>query len=428
MLHDRRSSALHQKIAGFFSIDKTKLGIFLVFSLIALAFFASPADFFGLALPAGGLYYFFLLQVSQVSSQALGLNFYPSLGDGTFSVVLATTALGYFYLLSSYITYVARRKHDLVGMLMIVSVALVFISPFLIFSFPAAVPSNPPVIYAVAGGESCIDFPATGGEMEWDEESMTCYMGGSYSGSDVIGIVDNITFEILPGGNFTTLAVNNNGTLVVNGGALKNAGIIFNRGTIDHKSGIFVNDGQIESGIRSDYGANAGPLSKFVNRANLENNGYIYNYGNFTNLGSLDNSGQIQFFGEGVVLNAGRVSSNGRIEIAGEFGNEAEVLNSGILVIYQYLDGSTTNRPTIVNNFGEIINTVGELQNLGEVNNYGSIVNDIGKLENHWTITNKGTISNESGELLNNGTIKNYCDAAIEGQVQNIQPVDFCSR
>jgi hypothetical protein len=417
---------MYQKIAGFFSIDKTKLCIFLVFSLIALGFFASPPHFFALALPAGGLYYFILLQISQASSQALGLNYYPSLGDGTFSAVLATTALGYFYLLSSYIAYVARRKHDLVGMFMVVSVGLVFISPFLILSFPPVISSTPLASYAIADGESCINFPAAGGEMKWDEESRTCYMDGSFSGSEVIGIAGGVTVEILPGGNFTALAVNNNGTLVVNGGFMKNTGGYVNRGTIDIKSGVFVNDGTIESGIRSDYGTNEGPPSKFVNRADLENNGYIYNYGDFTNLGSLDNSGQAQFFGEGVVLNAGRISSNGRIDIAGEFGNEGEVLNSGILVIYQYLEGSITNRPTVVDNFGEIINTVGELQNLGEINNYGSIVNDLGGLENHGTINNRGMISNE-GEILNDGAIKNYCGAATEGQVPNIRPMDFCN-
>jgi hypothetical protein len=417
---------LQEKIADFFSIDKTKLAVFLVLSLIALGFFASPAHFFGLALPAGGLYYFFLFYVS-ASLPALGLDYYPSLGDWAFSTVLATTVLGYFYLLSSYIAYVARRKHDLTGMLMIASVALVFISPFLILSFPPVISSTPPASYAIADGESCVNFPATGRKMEWDEETKTCYMRGSYSGSEVIGIAENVAFEVLPGGNFNTLAVNNNGTLVVNGGFMKNTGgYVYNRGTIDIQAGVFVNDGTIESGVHFDYGASAMQPSTVVNRADLENNGYIYNYGNFINQGSLDNSGQVQFFDQGVVTNAGRISSNGRIDIAGEFGNEGEVLNSGTLIIYQYLDGSTTNRPAVVNNFGEIINTVGELENTAQINNYGSIANDIGKLENYGTINNRGTISNTDGELLNNGTIKNYCDAATEGQVQNVQPVDFC--
>jgi hypothetical protein len=417
---------MQDKIASFFSIDKTKLGIFLVFSLIAVGFFASPPHFLALALPVGGLYYFLLAGVFEASSQALGIYFYPSPSDGAFSMVLATTALGYFYLLSSYIAYVARRKHDLVGMFMIASVGLVFMSPFLIMSFPQALSSTAPASYSIADGESCINFPAGGGKMQWDEKTQTCYMDGSFSGSEVIGIAGGVTLEVLPGGNFAALAVNNNGTLVVNGGFMKNTGSYVNFGTIDIKSGVFVNEGTIQSGVRSDYGANAGPLSKFVNRADLENNGYIYNYGNFTNLGSLDNSGQAQFFGEGVAMNAGRISSNGMIDIAGEFGNEGEVLNSGILVVYQYLEGSTTNRVTVVDNFGEITNTVGELQNLGEVNNYGSIVNDIGRLENHGTINNRGTISNE-GEIINDGAIKNYCGAATEGQVPNVRPMDFCS-
>lgn len=435
---------MHRKIVIFLSLDKTKLVIFLVFSLVAMMFFALPAAFLILALPVGGLYYFFLLQVFQSSSQLLGLDYYPTLGDAAFSITLATTAIGYFYLLSSYITVAARRtKQDLAGMLMILSIILIFVSPFIILSYQSAALENIGVkYYHIVDGESCVNVPVTGEAMEWDQERRTCYLLGNF----IVGhhgnleIADDVTLEILAGGNLTTtVAMNNNGTLVVNGGTLKNSwtGYIFNTGVIDHRNGLFINNGNIENGRYFDGNevvTSELPIpSLIVNRATLENNYYISNHENFTNLGLVDNDGQIMFIGESKTFNAGIISNKGRIEIAGEFDNESEILNSGMIVIYRYSEPITESR-TVLNNFGELINTVGEIHNLSIINNYGSILNELGRFVNSWyddkaVINNEGVISNTGeGQFLNEGIITNSCSGVIDGEIQNSLPAELCDR
>ncbi|HXV45736.1 MAG TPA: hypothetical protein VD736_03595 [Nitrososphaera sp.] len=391
-----------------------------------------------MALPVGGLYYFFLLQVFQISSQLLGLDYYPSLIDTTFSVTLAATVIGYFYLLSSYIAYVARRRRDLASMFMMSSIIMIFASPFIILSYPSAASENAGVKrYHIVDGESCASVPVSGEAMEWDQARRTCYMRGNFivGHHGLIEIADNVTLEILTGGNLTTImAMNNNGTIVVNGGILQNSeGYIYNNGNIDHKNGLLINNGVIENGRYFDgnevISINPPEPSRIVNRVTFENNYYVYNYGNFTNLGLLDNSGQIDFF-EGTTINAGTVSNNGRIEITGGFDNKGKILNSGVIVVYRYSD---LGSPIVLDNSGEIINTVGEISNLGTINNRGSILNELGEFENHWDqdkalINNEGVIANVAGEFLNDGIVANSCSGVVEGEIQNTLPTDLCRR
>jgi hypothetical protein len=434
-----RSRTLHEKIVRFLSIDGTKLAIFLVFSFIALMFFASIAAFLWPAVLVGGLYYFFLLEVFQVPSQLLGLDYHPPLADTTFLVTLATTVMGYFYLLASYITHVARRKMDLANMLMILSLVLVFISPFVILSYQPAPSTGAVVHYDIADGESCVGVPVSGAPMEWDQGRRTCHMRGSFivGGGDEIRIAGDVTLEILSGGNLTTTRlISNNGTLVVNGGILKNnEGYIYNNGVIFHRNGTFVNSGIIENG-RDFGGAVAAknlPAPRIVNEATIENNYYIYNYANFTNRGLVDNKGQAQFFDESVAINAGTISNKGRINMAGEFDNEGGISNSGTIVIYRHFGPITGGVVTVLDNFGEIENTVGEIYNLGTINNHGRISNDVGRFVNRLDedkaiINNEGVISNVAGEFLNDGIIANSCSGVIDGEIQNSLPADVCDR
>jgi hypothetical protein len=170
-----------------------------------------------------------------------------------------------------------------------------------------------------------------------------------------------------------------------------------------------------------------------VNRGTLENNYDIYNHGNLTNLGLIENDDHIQFFEEGTTTNAGTISNGGRIEITGEFDNDGEILNSGNIVIYSRFD-TITSDITVLNNFGEIINTVGEISNLSLINNHGRILNELGKFVNYWSddkavINNKGVISNSvDGQFLNDGIITNTCSGVIDGKIQNNLPVDVCTR
>ncbi|HEX2013817.1 MAG TPA: hypothetical protein VLA68_01195, partial [Nitrososphaera sp.] len=390
-----------------------------------------------------GLYYFFLLGVFQILSQILGFSGYsPHLGDDLFSVVLAITAIGYFYLLSSYITLVARRKKiDVAGLVMMASIAAIFVSPYLIATFQSAATaaSTKVVPLNIADRESCVSFPQEGGSVEWEEGSRTCSISGTFNatGHDMIGVAREITLEILPGGNITIVRfVNNNGTILVNGGILQNIeGYIYNYGLLYHNSGTLINRGFIESDRVPDpegYPKNW-QGGKILNNATIENRHYIYNHGEFTNLGLVINTGQIQLFDSSEVYNNGTIWNNGRIEIAGEFNNFEEIENSGTMVVYRYLESSITDqyRVTHVNNFGEIVNSVGELHNSSVLNNHGTIINQLGEFSNRLdetqaVINNGGTISNIAGTVTNDGIFRNDCDGRTEGSILGNAIVDIC--
>jgi hypothetical protein len=121
------------------------------------------------------------------------------------------------------------------------------------------------------------------------------------------------------------------------------------------------------------------------------------------------------------------------MEVSGEFNNNHEVHNSGILAIYRHMQStfSDSYRITAVNNSGEIVNSVGEIHNEGTINNYGTISNQLGEIYNRWdgahaVINNAGTISNISGKISNEGIIRNDCSGIVEGELEGNVPSDSC--
>ena len=98
---------------------------FIPFSLIAAGFFAAPMTFLFLLLPIGGLYYYILAFIVAPFSSALGPDF-AGFGSG-FMILLAGTGVGYLYVLSSYIAYVSKRKQDTKRVLMMASLAGIFV-------------------------------------------------------------------------------------------------------------------------------------------------------------------------------------------------------------------------------------------------------------------------------------------------------------
>jgi len=244
-----------------------------------------------------------------------------------------------------------------------------------------------------------------------------------------------VTLEILPGGNLTnTRFFTNNGTIVINGGILKNIdGYIYNFGRIYHNSGTFANYGFVENNPQfevRDFNPTPGQI---VNRAIIKNYNSLQNHGNLTNLGVIENTGEIQFFGGSTVYNNGTISNLGRIDIAGAFDNEKYIENSGTMVIYLRLQSSPQDDfHLVVDNFGEIVNTVGEIHNNSIINNYGTLSNQIGEIVNRWdearaVINNAGTISNIAGKIINEGIIDNNCIGKIEGNVLGNAPSDICA-
>ena len=154
----------------------------------------------------------------------------------------------------------------------------------------------------------------------------------------------------------------NSGTVIVNGGIFQNIdGYVHNIGTIIHEKGTFANRGSIVSGLGDDsmggylmQQVNVG--SNFVNRATLQNSGYITSQGRFPNYGNIQNEGKIEFIG-GIVLNNGTILNDRRFEIASEFTNNGTMENSGMLVVYRRLMVPPPEREyhiPVFNNYGDL--------------------------------------------------------------------------
>lgn len=412
-------AAVFQKRAkNFLAPRRSTLAIFLAFSAIVGLFFAYPFSFIFLAALVGGLYYYAMLYLFAGIGQIMGLEYYqPNLFTDTFfTVFVGTTVIGYVYLLACYISHVARSAIGIRTLPMVLSLGLIFASPFIIPSFASLFqpPYVAPPPHNIVDEKSCTSLLLQSGSMVWREEEKTCYMEGTFAsnGPSTVGIGKDITLQITPGGNFTfTRFVNNNGTIAINGGIMRNVeGYLYNNGAIYHNSGRFISDGYIEgnSYFDGEEVRRTATQAMFVNRATFENNNYLYGHGSLVNLGVIENRGVVQLFDDSMVDNKGMVKNLGRMEVAGIVNNEGRLQNVGELVIYEHLVDDIPSE-TAVNNSGNIINLAG------------------GKIYNHGMIHNHGTITNEIGEVHNEGNIMNYCSAKIEGQVDGTAPVLACS-
>ncbi len=391
--------------------------IFLSFSAIVGLFFADPASSF--LFPAalvGGLYYYAMRYLFAGIGQVIGIEYYqPDLfSDTFFTVFVGTTVIGYVYVLACYISHVTRSAIGSRTLLKVLSLVLIFASPFIIPSVVQPTYATPPP-HNIVDEESCTSLPLQSGSMVWREAERTCYMEGTFAlgGPSTVGIGKDVTLQITPGGNFTFVRfVNNNGTIAINGGIMRNVeGYLFNSGAIYYNSGTFINDGFIEGNRYFDGNEVRVTTTQaiFINRATFENNNFLYGHGSLSNLGIIENGGTMQLFDDSVVDNKGTVKNYGRIEMAGIINNEGRLQNAGDLIVYEHLtDDIPGEAPTTVNNWGSIINLAG------------------GRFYNHSIIHNHGTISNEIGQVHNEGTMMNYCNAKIEGQVDGTAPESVC--
>lgn len=410
------ASTFQKRARNFLAPRRSTLMIFIAFSTIVGLFFADPFPFLFPAAMVGGLYYYAMLYLFAAMGQIMGLEYHPNLfSDTFFTVFVGTTVIGYVYVLACYIGHVARNASKIRTIPMVLSLGLIFASPFIIpyaaslFQPTYATPSP----HSIVDAESCASLPLQSGLMRWSETERTCYMEGTLASDDltIVGVGSGVTLQIMPGGNFTFFgSVNNNGTIAISGGIMKNEGSIYNNGAIYHNAGTFINDGLIEGNRYFDgeeVRATATP-AVFVNGATFENNNYLYGRGSLVNLGVMENRGIVQFFDDSMVDNKGTIKNYYRIEVAGVVDNKGRVQNAGELVIYEHLTNDVLGETT-VNNLGSIINLAG------------------GKIYNMGTIQNHGTIANVIGEIHNEAVIRNYCNAEIEGTVDGAAPVLVCS-
>jgi hypothetical protein len=369
---------------------------FIPFSLIAAGFFAAPMTFLFLLLPIGGLYYYILAFIVAPFSSALGPDF-AGFGSG-FMILLAGTGVGYLYVLSSYIAYVSKRKQDTKRVLMMASLAGIFVSPVLILIFPVVLYSSTNQYATPAstlGEETCQDLPVKEGtgSASWSAESQEC---------TVTGILVFPSDRILTIGNTTTLTISGNTSRLEYWGYY----YLVNEGTLQLKDGAtFI--------IPRDYQDPENPREGF-----LANRGLIV----VDETSTLVNQGRL----ENVEL-AGKILNHGTLENRGELFSNNLIENRGMLTNYEYLWSYDTDltvsegKPVSIVNYGTI-NNLDKMENSGTFHNYGTVGNyhrlDAGTMHNHATIYNVGELVGIE--------IYNYCLAEITPDAPSIPVRSRC--
>jgi hypothetical protein len=390
-----------QKARGFLTPDWRTMIIFIPISLLAAGFFASPQAFTFLLLPFGGLYYFFLSYVVGALGLLLGPDFIWS-GDGFLST-LAVTGVGYLYVLSCYISYISKRRHDAKRVLMIISLAGIFASPFGVLYVPQFL--YPPSYYEAQAAalityldeKACRDMPVEEGTgfSTWDAAGARCTVTGTgeLPPDYLLLIREGFTLEVsgesseLRYAGFQTLV--NNGTIaLIEGATFINAkdssdpqnpreALLLNHGVIavDKKS-TFVNQAGID---------NAELEGTIINHGTFESRGLIYSNNMIENRGLFTNSGYLWSYNTDLLVSQDK---------------KVAIVNHGVMRNYYAMD-----------------NSGGEFYNHGTVENLGRL--SIGTLHNYATIENYAAI-------LTGETAYNYCGAAPIPDRVEIQTIEMC--
>lgn len=382
---------LPRRLAAFLKPEWKVLVTFIPFGLLAAGFFAAPATFVFFLLPFGGLYYFFLSNV--IGGLALLFQIgpeYVGLGDGILTL-LAVTGTTYLYFLSCYISHVWKRKNDRPRQLMIISLAGIFVSPFILLYVPPVLapyqPANPPIISITA--ETCGTLSMAVGSTYWNAETRTCTVNGIFvpSADHVLQVGNGTTLEITGADSrfeysgFYTL--HNEGTISLTGGAtfvnVLDLGDPENpRQAIFQNGGLLAtdNDSRIINQGRIDVAELTG---RITNDGLFDNRGEIISNGAIENSGLLTNSGYITIYNTDTTVRAGK---------------QATIKNSGKI---QNLDSLDVGGGVFYN------------QATGIVENYGKL--QVGVLHNYSTVENVNGYA--AGEK-----IYNYCGGKVVGLVE----------
>ena len=389
-----------QRVKGFLIPDWRTMIIFIPISFLAAGFFSSPQTFTFLLLPFGGLYYFFLSYVLGALGPLLGPEFI-GFGEG-FSTTLAITGVGYLYVLSCYISYISKRKRDVKRVLMIFSLAGIFVSPFGVlfisqFIYGSSHYQAPaPITYL--DEKTCQELFVGDdiGSTTWDASSERCIVKGTLELSSNYPLVirEGLALEIsgksseLWYAGFQTL-VNNGAISLTQGATFINVkdladpenpreALLLNRGifTVDEKSTV-VNQARID---------NLELEGRIINHGTFENRGLVYSNNIIENRGLFTNSGYLWSYNTDLLMSQGK---------------KVTIVNYGVM-----------------RNYGAIDNSSGEFYNYGTVENFWRL--GIGTLHNYATVENyAGTFV---GEM-----VYNYCGAATILDAAEIQTREMCT-